>query len=209
MSTNSKKDIWDFSLRFITPTVRRYLPDPGDAIAIELGCGDGTRVTAASVLFDTVTGLEHTDFIPADHTQTSVPSNVDMIEMDSTRIPFGEDSVDFVFSFNGLTRFNSLSLFDNTVSEVARVLKPGGVAMLWFGRITRLPFLINPVTIARGYKYCPDSDISLRVSQSRARKSLRRAHLKHVALSTPLHPDTSWRLFRGGRYSYVTAIKSL
>ena len=46
-----KNELWDFSLRFITPTVRRLLPEPGDASALELGCGDGRRLDAAARLF--------------------------------------------------------------------------------------------------------------------------------------------------------------
>ena len=75
------------------------------------------------------------------------------------------------------------------------------------GRITRLPFVINPVTWMRGYSYREGDEIPLKVQQSAVRRVLRKARLNFPALSTPLHPDTSWRLVRGGNMSYVTAVK--
>ena len=126
---------------------------------------------------------------------------------ESDRLPVESNSIDYVFTQRGLTKFNSLTRFHAEISEVERVLKPGGIATLWFGRITRWPFVMNPITRMRGYSYAEDDPIPLRVQQSAARRSLRKAGLKHVALSTPLHPDTSWQLFRGGDLSYVTAVK--
>ena len=203
----SKRVLWDFSLRFVTPTVRRLLPDPSDAVALELGCGNGMRLGAAAQLFGHVIGVDSPDVIDGELSRSGRPENVELLARGGRELPVEPGSVDFVYSLYGLTQFDSLERFDAEFSGVARALKPGGIAMLWFGRITRLPFVLNPVTRLRGYSYTAGDEIPLKVQQFTVRRSLRRAGLKHHALSTPLHPDTSWRLFRGGDLSYVTASK--
>ena len=202
-----KNDLWDFSLRFVTPTVRRLLPEPGDAIALELGCGEGRRLGAAAQLFGRVIGVDSPEMIDLALSRPGRAENVELITREGLRLPAESDSVDFVYSLHGLTHLGSLDRFNAEVLEAARVLKPGGIAMLWFGRITRLPFVLNPVTRMRGYSYAEGDEIPLKIQQSAARRALRKARFKYHALSTPLHPDTSWRLFRGGNISYVTAVK--
>lgn len=205
--TLRKNDLWDFSLRFVTPTVRRLLPGPGDAVALELGCGEGRRLEAAARLFGRVIGVDSPEMIDLALSRPGRVENVELLAREDLRLPVEPGSVDFVFSLYGLTRFDSLDRFNAEVLEVARVLRPGGIAMLWFGRITRLPFVVSPVTWIRGYSYTEGDEIPLKIQQSAARRSLRKAGLRYPALSTPLHPDTSWRLFRGGDLSYVTAVK--
>jgi len=203
----SKNDLWDFSLRFITPTVRRYVPDPDRAVALEIGCNDGRRLHPASLMFKRVIGVDSAEMIDLAFSRLGRSENVELRTREDVKLPVESNSIDYVYTFRGLTRFDSVGRFNSEISEVARVLKPGGVAMLWFGRITRLPFVLNPLTRIRGFSYNEEDILRLKVQQSTMRRSLRKSGLKHVALSTPLHPDTSWRLFRGGEYSYVTAVK--
>ena len=203
----SKNDLWDFSLRFVTPTVRRLLPEPGDAVALELGCGEGRRLNAAARLFGRVIGVDSPEMIDVALSQPGRAENVELVAREGLRLPVESGSVDFVFSFHGLTQFDSLDRFNAEVLEAARVLKPGGIAQLWFGRITRLPFVLNPATWIRGYSHAEGDALPLKVQQTAARRALRKARFKHRAMSTPLHPDTSWRLFRGGNISYMTATK--
>ena len=202
-----KNDLWDFSLRFVTPTVRRLLPEPGDASALELGCGDGRRLDAAARLFGRVTGVDTPEMIDLALSRPGRAENVELIAREGLRLPAESGSIDFVYSLHGFMHFDSVDRFNAEVLEAARVLRPGGIAMLWFGRITRLPFVLNPITWLRGFSYDKDDEIPLKVQQSAARRALRKAGFKYPAKSTPLHPDTSWRLFRGGDLSYVTAVK--
>ena len=202
-----KNDLWDFSLRFVTPMVRRLLPEPGDAVALELGCGEGRRLGAAAHLFGRVIGVDSPEMIDLALSRPGRAENIELVAREGLRLPVESGSVDFVFTFDGLTHFESRDRFNAEVLEAARVLKPGGTVMFWYGRITRLPFVINPVTWLRGISYSRDAAIPLKVQQSAMRWALRKARLRHRALSTPLHPDTSWRLFRGGDHSYATAVK--
>ncbi|MDA1279897.1 MAG: class I SAM-dependent methyltransferase [Chloroflexi bacterium] len=204
---SARNELWDFSLRFITPTVRRNLPDPSQAVALELGCREGRRLDVASLMFDRVIGVDSPEKIELASQRSGRADGVELRVRGDDRLPVESGSIDFVYTLAGLTGLDSLQRFHTEVAEVSRVLKPGGVAMLWFGRITRLPFVVNPLTWFRGYSFSGADPALLRVQQSAARRSLQKAGLKHVALSTPLHPDTSWRLFRGGYLSYVTAVK--
>ena len=205
--STKKNDLWDFSLRFVTPTVRRLLPEPADAVALELGCGEGRRLDAAAQLFGRVIGVDSPEMIDRALSRPARAENVELAAREQLRLPLESGSVDFVFTFDGLTHFESRDRLNAEVLEAARVLKPGGIVMFWYGRITRLPFVINPVTWLRGISYNGDAAIPLKVQQSAMRWALRKARLRHRALSTPLHPDTSWRLFRGSDHSYATAVK--
>ncbi len=203
----NRKQLWEFSLQFVTPTVRRYLPDPGDAVALEIGCDEGTRLSAAASLFGRVVGVDSPALIDLALSRSNLPANVDLVSRESGDLPVESSSIDCVFSLRGFTRFNGLDEVNAEIAEVSRVLKPGGIAMLWYGRVTRLPFVMNPATLLRGYSYDSNDPVPMRISQSSMRKAVRKVGLKHLALSTPLHPDTSWRLFRGGDLSYITLLK--
>ena len=203
----NKNEIWDFSLRFVTPTVRRLLAEPAGAVALELGCGDGRRLGAAASLFGRVIGVDSPELIDSALSRPGRAENVELIAREGLQLPVESGSVDFVYTLRGLINFDSRKRFNAEILEVERILKLGGLAQLWFGRITRLPFVINPVTWMRGYSYHESDEIPLKVQQSAVRSALRKARLNCPALSTPLHPDTSWRLLRGGNISYVTAVK--
>jgi ubiquinone/menaquinone biosynthesis C-methylase UbiE len=205
--TANRNDLWDFSLNIVTPTVRRLLPEPGAATALELGCGEGRTLGAAAHLFGRVIGVDSPEMIDRALSRPGRAENTELVAREAGPLPVDSGSIDLVYSLRGLTRLDSLARFRAEIAEVSRVLKPGGVAMLWFGRITRLPFALNPITWLRGYSYDESAPIPLRVQQSAVRRSLTESGFRYPALSTPLHPDTSWRLFRGGDLSYATALK--
>lgn len=202
-----KNELWDFSQQFITPAVRRHLPNPVRGTALDISCGEGRRVESAAGLFGRAIGVDVAEMLQLPTRPSSWSPNVEFIVRENAQLPVESGSIDYVFTLRGLTWFDTIDQFDDEIAEVARILKPGGITMLWFGRITRLPFAMSPLELFRGYSHNGDEIVPLRVRQTRVRKSLRKAGLRHVALSTPLHPDTSWRLFRGGDLSYVTAVK--
>ena len=125
-------------------------------------------------------------------------------------LPLDNASADFIYSLHGVLRLPDLTSFKSLVNECARVLRPGGVAMLWFGRLTRLPFAPPGKAWLRGFDLRPDlvsGANRLHIRMFHARRAARSAGMNTPSLSTPLHPDTSWRLFRGGDLSYITAHK--
>jgi SAM-dependent methyltransferase len=206
---------WTFSARIITPTIERLLPEPEKAHAVEIGYGDGALLTPAAGFFGRVTGVSMGQ---GDADMASIPSLINDPARDipfaewrpSAPLPFDDGSIDFIYSLRGVRRLPDLAAFKSLAADCARVLRPGGVAMLWFGRLSRLPFAPPGKTWLRGYdvRTSPDTgEPTLCLRMFHARRAVLAAGMKAVSLSTPLHPDTSWRLFRGGSLSYITAWK--
>ncbi len=218
MQPESYAAFWEFSARIITPTIERLIPDPSNCHAVELGYGDGRLLCPAASYFGRVTGVatdSTDDASDASVLNRSQPCDASRIELASTEadhsLPFEEASVDFIYSLHGVLRFPDLDSFRKLVIEIERVLRPGGVAMLWFGRISRFPFLLPGRDWLRGWAHRPipetRNDSALHIRMYHARRAVLKSGMKAVSLSTPLHPDTSWRLLRGGPMSYVTAWK--
>jgi SAM-dependent methyltransferase len=178
---------WRFALEVVTPTIHRLLPGPAACSAVELDPRDGELLLAARSFFGDVNG----------------------VATQSGRIPLPDASANFVYSVESLWNAPDIATLESLIRETARVLKPGGVAMLYYGRITRLPFAVKPSHWLRGWDgpgpAAPGAQI--RVRSSLVRRFAIRSGMQAVALSTPLHPDASWRLFRGSAHSYVTCWK--
>ena len=203
-----KSAFWEFSRRALMPTVQRLLPTPHNCRVVEIGPVDGLLMTAAAQFFGSVSGvrllggprqLENVDW--GGHNVT---------DADGLRLPLPAGSAEFIYSLRGMSPLRTLDEFRETVRECARVLSPGGVALFWFGRFSRLPFAPPGRAWLRGYEVRPDASTgaaSLHIRMYHARKAVLNAGMRAVSLSTPLHPDTSWRLFRGGPDSYITAYK--
>ena len=216
-NTDLHRAFWDFSARIITPSVERRLPEPHKAHAVEIGYRHGVLLVPASHFFGSVTGVsmgERDDETGAERlTRECGQGRVAFARWDivtASRLPLPDTSADFIYSLHGVRRLPDLHAFRSLVQDCARVLRPGGVAMLWFGRLSHLPFAPPSPAWLRGYDIRPDDETgapSIHLRMFHARRSVLSAGMKAVALSTPLHPDTSWRLFRGGRLSYITAWK--
>jgi SAM-dependent methyltransferase len=218
LSTQSTtRAFWTFSSRIITPTVERLLPSPHTHHAVEIGYGDGALLFPASRFFGSVTGLSMGQGDATESARETLDTerceNVSLTGWEpSHSLPLEDSSADFIYSLHGVTRLPGLAAYQSLLHETARVLRPGGVAMLWFGRLSRLPFALPGKAWLRGYDVRSGGgarEPSLHIRMFHARRAVMSAGLKAPALSTPLHPDTSWRLLRGGGLSYITAWKPL
>lgn len=207
---------WEFSNRIITPTVERLVNNPAKAHAVEIGFGDGRLLCAASSFFGRVTGVG----LDVGDNESGAREVLESCSDESAefsslsgdhKLSFTDSSVHFVYSRYGIARLPDLTTFEAMVKEISRVLVPGGVAMLWFGRMSRMPFAPLNENWWSGWTRKPLNSVNgedrLHLRMFHARRAVMRAGMKAVALSTPAHPDTSWRLFRGGDISYVTAWK--
>jgi demethylmenaquinone methyltransferase/2-methoxy-6-polyprenyl-1,4-benzoquinol methylase len=117
--------------RLVARQVKQKLPSKG-GIVLDVACGTGDL---SQTLFET-TGARvvGTDFcrpmltIAAD----KLHNNIKLIESDALRLPFADGSFDAVTIAFGL---RNLSNVENGLSEMLRVLKPGGwVAVLEFSK---------------------------------------------------------------------------
>ena len=216
-SEHIHRSFWDFSARIITPSIERLLPEPHKAHAVEIGYRHGALLVPASHFFGSVTGLsmgEQDDEACAERlTRECGQGRVEFARWDAAAtspLPLADASADLIYSLHGVRRLPDFRSFQALVNDCALVLRPGGVAMLWFGRLSRLPFAPPGPAWLRGYDTRADpltGAPALHLRMFHARSAVLSAGMKAVALSTPLHPDTSWRLFRGGSLSFITAWK--
>ena len=114
--------------------------------------------------------------------------NAQLMKTEGARLPVGSGQIDCVYSFIVLQHVETYAVFKRYFEETFRVLKPGGLAVLYFARRYRWSFnrssgllytldrLVEPLLIRQGYEELPASvnSTNLRVSL-RQGKSLARS----------------------------------
>jgi len=127
---------WDFAIHIATPKVRHHLGDSHNKTALEIGCGGGRMLAAASYYFDHVVGLDiHADLNRvSDHMVDRGIRNFSLVRGDGETIPLPNGSVDFVYSFIVFHHLQSFAAFGSYLRETHRCLKSGGLAMLYYGK---------------------------------------------------------------------------
>lgn len=111
---------FDFNRSLFTVLVRHLQPTPGEKI-LDVGCSRGFYVQAM--------GVYAVDVIGIDSSEVSVMDAVsDRVELgDATSLRFADGTFDKVFSLHTIEH---LSDPGKLISEIGRVLKPGGVAII-------------------------------------------------------------------------------
>ena len=126
---------------FCADWVRRQSPN---ACVLDYGCGEGQTI---SLLRDRGVAAVGCDVFYSTSSLTGVPITVrpHVSEMQGDRIPFEDASFDVVISDMVLEHVPNLQI---VMSEVARVLKPGGVSLhvfpdrsVWLEGHANIPFL--------------------------------------------------------------------
>ncbi len=96
---------------------------PADAVAVELGCGNGTRETRTLAVRARLTGVDLSEE-QLRHARACVP-NAEFVRGDLTSVDFAEQSLDAVaafYVFNHVPR----ELLPEVFARIHRWLKPGG-----------------------------------------------------------------------------------
>ena len=135
----------DISPLGIVSQVRRMLANMNfylnrDSRLLEFGCGSGRSVYEFRDAGLNAYGFDIASYVerrqPSDEeyfrfSLSDKPANVPEYAIDgsSYKIPFEDESFDFVFSFSVLEHVMN---YDLALAEIARVLKPGGVALHTF-----------------------------------------------------------------------------
>ena len=98
---------------------------------LELGCGSAeiTRNIATSGAGRKITALEVDEIAHAKNLQIADLPNVTFAIAGAQEIPLADASVDVVFMFKSLHHV-PLDLMDQSLREISRVLKPGGLAYI-------------------------------------------------------------------------------
>ena len=105
--------------------LERFLPGLGDgARLLDIGCGTGHQMAALRARGFEVTGVDGSAEMLA-HARANNPE-AELYEADVARLPLPDESFDIVLCVEVLRYLESPEL---AVAEMARVLRPGGVAL--------------------------------------------------------------------------------
>ena len=117
----------------IDPVLDTYRIPAAAQAALDLGCGVGRFSRALAGRFDEVACIDVSEGM----IQTALDANRDVDNLrffatDGLFFPLGEDSIDFVFSYEVLQHMPSHAVVAANLRETARVLRPGGHALIHF-----------------------------------------------------------------------------
>lgn len=144
---NSVEDVfvrgaWDFATFIIQP-LAPCITKSEEKTALEIGYGGGRMLAAASRYFNNVIGVdvhECKENVAAELQKQGI-YNFMLYNGDGKSIPVENNSVDVVYSFIVLQHVEKIEIFQQYIKETYRVLKSGGIAVLYFGRYC--PFSIH------------------------------------------------------------------
>ena len=135
INTSFIRGSWDFNLHIALP-LAKFIKDPENKTILEIGHGGGRILAAASRSFKECIGIdihEHNKLVENEFKKRGI-NNVKLILTDGTHIPIENNSIDVVYSFIVLQHVEKIEIFQNYLRETYRVLKPNGIAVLYFGR---------------------------------------------------------------------------
>lgn len=129
---------WDFSTQ-IANVVAPYVRHPATLTAVEIGHGGGRLLAAACRHFKRVYGVdvhEESSRVAGELARRGVSNGV-LMQTDGTALPLLDASADLVYSFIVLQHVQRIERFDLYIRETARILRPNGIGLLYYGRLCR------------------------------------------------------------------------
>ena len=178
-SQNTQQSIvrgyWDFSLHILTPGVCKLMTNPEQKTALEIGFGGGRLLNAACKYFQYVIGVDiHGEQVFVEtFLKGQGNQNFKLLRTTNNEIAVEENSVDFVYSFIVLQHLPALNSLTGYLQEIYRVLKPNGVAQLYFGKFNKPKHIKQLRPYLAGYNEIVNAPVNhvsliLRVSKMRA-----------------------------------------
>ena len=126
---------WDFSVHVAQP-LAPYLRAPERKSVLEIGHGGGRILASAARHFQSAVGIdvhERNDIVERELARRGL-ENVRLLRTDGRRVPLPDAAVDVAYSFIVFQHLEKIGIFDGYIAEIRRVLKPGGLALIYFGR---------------------------------------------------------------------------
>lgn len=116
--------------------MQRTLSEQGlgsQAVGLDLGCGQGWYLAEMRKLGYTVDGTDYSqgqlDKAVVNLEAQGVPDGR-LVQADARALPFESNSFDFVYSINAIHHLLESDSQERALSEIVRVLRPGGIFML-------------------------------------------------------------------------------
>ncbi|NIP24282.1 MAG: class I SAM-dependent methyltransferase [Phycisphaerae bacterium] len=179
---------WDFIIHIALP-LSKYITQPETKVALEIGHGGGRILSAASRGFQKVIGVDIHDNnrLVEEELRKRGITNIELLKTDGQTIPIEDNSIDVVYSFIVLQHIERIKIFKGYLAESYRILKPGGLALLYFGRkyffsINRksrilywIDCLLEELVLRQGFQEIPArvNETNLQISVSFAKKTAR------------------------------------
>jgi len=183
-----------FEGEILTPTVMKALGPTDNLSALEIGHGGGRILTAACSKFQHVTGIDvHRSNNPVERKLAeSGFDNFVLHSTDGTSIPNETNSLDFVYSYIVLMHIPGIETFRRYIAETSRVLRPGGVAQLFYGRYSRMSWKARLRWFPAGYREITSAQTnhtSLVITKRTAHKLAKEAGFNVLDSGSSLRPD--------------------
>ena len=137
----------------IPPTVKKFLEGKRGKI-LDVGCGTGRNFMKVDGLEWTGTDISDKMLEFAGKAAKKKKVGVELIKAPASKLPFGDESFDFVLSYAVLHCVNSEEKRVKSVEEIYRVLKKGGKALIssWGRKSPRLKNKDKECSIAWGVR---------------------------------------------------------
>lgn len=181
---------WDFSLHMASEFAP-FISHPEDKVIMEIGHGAGRLLAAASRSFKHAIGVdihENNEKV-AEELNAHGIENFTLFQSDGKSLPVPDQNVDCVYTFIVMQHLERIEVFESYLKEIHRVLKNGGVAVIYFGRKykqsinrdSRWRYLLDKwmegVRMPKGYEELPAkvNMTNLRVSLAYASKKVKEA----------------------------------
>jgi len=95
---------------------------------LDYGCGAGRMMRFMAKDFKNVIGVDISPtMIAQSRSRLKDINNIKLIETDGNKISLPDSSVDFVFAYHVFQHIKERSLVENTLAEIFRILKEGGI----------------------------------------------------------------------------------
>jgi len=186
---------WDFALHIAAP-LAGHIVAPEKLTALEIGYGGGRLLAPAARAFHRAVGVdvhECADLVTSELSRQGI-NNIELHVGDGRTLPLAHESVDVVYSFIVLHHVEKLEIHRSLIAETFRVLRPGGVALLYHGRLSRLSLdsasrsrlLLDRALEATLYRNTHQAnpgkvnDINLRISEPLARRIAQEAGFRSI-----------------------------
>jgi len=130
----------DIFCRLMLPWAKKFLGDLKNKVSLDIGYGGGGQVLAASKHFKYAMGLdvhEEISYVEAElrKRQGGKNKNTALFIGNGYTIPIDANKIDFIHSWVTFLYIGTIQNVTSYLKEMFRVLKPGGVAVIFFTRL--------------------------------------------------------------------------
>lgn len=133
---NFQRGLKVFKTQFL-PFVEKYVEDR--RVSLDIGYGPGSMVFAAAQYFDVAKGVDviYQMNVVGKELERNGCNNFELHLGDGKSIPVPSGTVDFIHSWTVFMHFGKIEVVKSYLAECYRVMRSGGVAVLYFARMHR------------------------------------------------------------------------